>query len=79
MQDKHPIETAADLLGGVAKLAALLGVSSQAVCNWKERGVPLERCLEIERHTKGVVTRRELRADWQAIWPELAETPKAAA
>jgi DNA-binding transcriptional regulator YdaS (Cro superfamily) len=27
----------------------------------------------IERESGGAVTRQELRADWQAIWPELAE------
>ncbi len=29
-------------------------------------------CVLVERHSGGAVTRRELRTDWQAIWPELA-------
>ena len=34
----------------------------------------------LEVHSKGVVTRRELRPnDWQAIWPELKRKAKAAA
>lgn len=32
------------------------------------------RCVDIERVTKGAVTRRDLRPDdWQRIWPELVE------
>lgn len=31
-------------------------------------------CVAIERESKRVVTRQDLRpTDWQAIWPELAE------
>lgn len=74
---KSPIERAADAVGGGAALAALLGVSAQAVSNWKERGVPIDRCVTIERLTEGAVTRRDLRPDdWQDIWPELAEKAK---
>lgn len=71
MTHKHPIDRASDVLGGAAKLAALLGVSAQAISNWKERGVPIERCLAIELATNGEVTRRDLRDDWLTIWPEL--------
>ena len=71
MDQRHPLDRAADAVGGTPKLAAALGVSAQAICNWKERGVPIERCLAIERATNGSVTRRDLRDDWQAIWPEL--------
>jgi DNA-binding transcriptional regulator YdaS (Cro superfamily) len=70
MTQKHPIDRASDALGGAGNLAALLGVSAQAVSNWKERGVPIERCVAIEQATG--VSRRELRPDdWRAIWPEL--------
>lgn len=72
MTQKHPIDRASDYLGGAGKLAALLGVSAQAISNWKERGVPIERCVAIEQATNSEVTRRELRPDdWAAIWPEL--------
>ena len=30
------------------------------------------RCVAIEQSTGGLVTRQELRPDWQAIWPELS-------
>lgn len=34
------------------------------------------RCVSIEQATEGAVTRKELREDWKAIWPEL-EAPDA--
>lgn len=72
MQPKHPLEIAADCVGGQNRLADILGVSTQAIGNWKQRGVPIERCVDIENAASGAVTRRDLRpTDWQAIWPEL--------
>lgn len=55
------------------EFAAGLGVSQSLVSQWL-RGVapPPVRCVEIERHTLGRVTRKDLREDWAAIWPELA-------
>lgn len=35
------------------------------------RPIPVERCYAIERASGGKVTRRDLRDDWQEIWPEL--------
>ena len=72
MFQRHPVDRAADAVGGTSNLAAALGVSIQAISNWKDRGVPIERCVAIEQITKTAVTRRDLRPqDWQAIWPEL--------
>lgn len=71
---KSAISLAASLVGGQAELARLLGVSSQAVNQWMmgTRPVPVKRCVDIERATNGVVTRKDLRPDnWQRIWPEL--------
>jgi len=79
MEQKHPIDRAAEVLGGAAKLAAVLGVSAQAISNWKERGVPIERCMAIETATGGAVTRRDLRPDWKGIWPELERRTKVRA
>lgn len=69
----NPIERAAEAVGGLTKLASLLGVSIQVVCNWRDRKkVPVSRCRAIEDATGGAVTRRDLRPDdWQQIWPEM--------
>jgi DNA-binding transcriptional regulator YdaS (Cro superfamily) len=51
-----------------------LGVTPTTVSEWRsgKRPVPIERCVDIERITGGVVTRQHLRPDdWHRIWPEL--------
>ena len=58
-------------------VAHALGVTPPVVSDWVtgKKGVPLERCVQIERATNGEVTRRELRPDdWQDIWPELTQS-----
>ncbi|MGB7422909.1 MAG: Cro/CI family transcriptional regulator [Comamonas sp.] len=56
-------------------MASALGVTMAAIGNWKARGVPVQRCVVIERLTQGAVTRRDLRPDdWRDIWPELIES-----
>lgn len=78
MEQKHPIDRAADTLGGSAKLAGVLGVSAQAISNWKERGVPIDRCVAIEVAAQGTVKRWDLRPnDWFMHWPELVGTKGA--
>jgi DNA-binding transcriptional regulator YdaS (Cro superfamily) len=55
----------------------MLGVTPQAVSQWKTHGVPLERCMPIEDLTAGEVTRRELRPhDAEKIWPDLRSARK---
>ena len=68
------IQRASEAVGGKAALARLVGVKPPTVQQWATgaRSVPIERCVAIERATKGAVTRKELRPDdWQLIWPEL--------
>lgn len=75
-----PIERAVEIVGGPAKLAAILGKSTQAVCFWRDgkRKLPAEMCLRIERATDGQVTRRDLRpADYAEIWPDLIAADSA--
>lgn len=69
------IKRAIEHCGGAAKLATQLGVTTQAVCFWRdgERGLPAKKCSAIELATGGAVTRQELRPDdYHLIWPELA-------
>ena len=77
----HPIDKAADIIGSQTALAAVLGVSKGAVSQWKDedRRVPAAHCVAIEQHTKGAITRRDLRPDdWHLIWPELAKPARKA-
>lgn len=60
MRDKA-LRKAIDAVGSTAKLAAALGLSSQAISQWEE--VPAHRVLSVERATGGKVTRHELRPD----------------
>lgn len=68
---EHPLDRAARYLGGRPIMAERLDVSPAAIGNWKSRGVPIEKCLPIERLCPGVVGRKDLRDDWKDIWPEL--------
>lgn len=75
------VQRAAKLLGSQRALAVALGVAPVNVSQWvnpttaKGRPVPPKQCVRIEALTDGTVTRRDLRPDdWQAIWPELADS-----
>jgi DNA-binding transcriptional regulator YdaS (Cro superfamily) len=58
----------AEAVGGIAKLASLIGVRHQSLYSWRK--VPAERVLDLERHSG--VPRHEIRPD---IYP--AETAEA--
>jgi DNA-binding transcriptional regulator YdaS (Cro superfamily) len=67
-----PIDRAATICGGVTKLADAIGVSVQTVINWRERGIPAERCPSIERATREAgeaVLCEELKPgiEWEAL------------
>ncbi len=55
------VKTVISSLGGPAAVGKLLGISSQAVSQW--RVIPVHQALAIERATNGAVTREELRPD----------------
>jgi DNA-binding transcriptional regulator YdaS (Cro superfamily) len=61
--------------GRATNLAAQLGVSLSYLSQMAAGTAPVspERCVEIEHATDGAVSRRDLRDNWQSIWPELAE------
>ena len=75
------IDRAIEAAGGVAALAAAIGVSASAPSMWRSRlNVPPLHCAAIEAATNGAVTRRDLRPDdWHRIWPELIGTDGAPA
>jgi DNA-binding transcriptional regulator YdaS (Cro superfamily) len=69
-------------LGTSKKLAESLGVSKSMMSQMVSGKAPIsiERCVEIEVATDGVVSRKDLRPDdWPRIWPELRDTQPAAA
>ena len=58
------IDAAVTEVGTQAALAAILGIKSPSISEWRKRGkVPADRCIAIERATNGAVTRYELRPD----------------
>ena len=67
----NAISIALDHVGGPTKLAAILSVSAQAVCFWRDgqRKIPAERCPLIEEATGGLVRCEDLRPDvrWDVL------------
>ena len=61
-------------------LANAIDVAPSFLNQWvnESRPIPIRYCVAIEKATSGQVTRQELRADWQDIWPELATPTKTA-
>ena len=57
------IERAIEHAGSLSALAEAIKASPQVVQNWRARGVPPERCAEVEAATNGAVTRHDLRPD----------------
>lgn len=63
---------------GLSKMAEGLGISAQRLSNWANRGVPAERCPEVERYTTQAgcpVRCEELRPD--VDWAYLRGTAPA--
>ena len=67
-----PIDRAIRLAGGVTALSEHLGIAPQVVSNWRTRGVPAERCPDIEEATAGAVRCEDLRPD--IAWGVLRNT-----
>lgn len=59
------LNKAISILGSATKLANVLGVTTQAVCFWRNgnRQIPAHQCPAIEQATNGLVTCEELRPD----------------
>lgn len=69
-----PIQTAIEHFGSARALAKALGVTTQAVCFWRDglRSVDADTIAAIERLTNGKVRRQDFRPDtYHLTWPEL--------
>lgn len=67
-----------DRLGGTSAVARLCNVKPPSVTDWRKHGVPLARCLDIERKNAHGIRRWDLRPnDWHLIWPELVHVDGA--
>jgi DNA-binding transcriptional regulator YdaS (Cro superfamily) len=44
----NPIDRAIEAVGSQANLARAINVLSQHITNWRERGIPADRCPSIE-------------------------------
>jgi DNA-binding transcriptional regulator YdaS (Cro superfamily) len=63
-KENTPIQLAAELSGGISSLASFCEVSPPAVFKWIEKNrAPADRCIQIEKATKGKITRYQLRPD----------------
>ncbi len=63
---KRPLIKAVNKIGGISAVGRLLNLSRQTIHAWVhllEKGIPPERCIEIERMTDGEITRQHLRPD----------------
>ncbi len=67
---EEALHRAIDLAGGVRALARRLGITPQAISQWKR--VPAARVLAVERATSGTVARTMLRPD---LYPPDREPP----
>lgn len=65
----NPIKRAAEIVGSQRELAHALGVTQGAVSQWVKNGVPMDRCIPIERATAGAVRCEDLRpdVDWACL------------
>ena len=75
----NTLDAAVRELGSQGKLAKALGVTAMAVSQWRRRGIPVERCRDIEAATHGAVTVHDLRPDVfgpsPGIRPEMPKLP----
>jgi DNA-binding transcriptional regulator YdaS (Cro superfamily) len=61
LDEQDALKRAFTAAGNATRLAERLGISIQAVMQWKR--VPATRVLEVERIVDGAVTRYEMRPD----------------
>ena len=59
----NPVDKSISSVGGLSELSSILGVAPQVVTNWRVRGVPVERCIDLEKATDGAVRCEDIRPD----------------
>jgi DNA-binding transcriptional regulator YdaS (Cro superfamily) len=57
------MEKVINYFGTQKKLADILGVTQMAISQWKKRGIPIKRCVQIEQLSNGKIKREEIWAD----------------
>ncbi|WP_033365702.1 YdaS family helix-turn-helix protein [Bordetella sp. FB-8] len=59
--------------GGVSRWARFFGIARTSIYDWIKKGeVPMKRALTIEKESRGLARRQELRpGDYWECWPEL--------
>lgn len=62
MEKNTPIEIVFELLGGITAVARHFHLTPWAVSKWRER-VPSDRCIDLEKLTRGEVRCEQLRPD----------------
>lgn len=63
--------------GSMAAIARMIGVSTQFIYQvaYGERMMPPARCVELEKKTKGLISRKSLRPhDHQNIWLDMRKS-----
>ncbi len=70
----HPLDVAAAAVGDRAAFAKALNVTYATIGNWKSRGTPVDRCIDVEKLSRGAVTCEQLRPDID--WGYLRGTPQ---
>lgn len=63
VMERTAIERAINAAGGQVALASTLGVTPQAISQWKKNGVPADRALAVQIATGNVVLCHELCPD----------------
>lgn len=58
-----PLEKVTKLLGSQKMIAKVLGISQQAVSDWRSNAIPGRHVIALEKATGGKITRYELRPD----------------
>ena len=66
-------EAAFEMRIPLSELARRLGITPQQLDYYRRTQPTVKMCVQIEELTGGKVTRKQLRQDWQELWPELGE------